>query len=152
KDRPVLALMSPHKSTDVLSQPAASKTIAGAVIVVAVETLPGGQLYVSGHAHPGAAIWLYLDDGFVAAAMASADGRFAVTTKEGVAPGSYRVRLDEVEPNSGALRARAEVPFNVPDTVVTVPAMASKRTDMATAQQSQLAVPRATVLPDGGSA
>ena len=67
---------------------------------------------------------------------------------------SYRVRLDEVESNSGAVRARAEVPFNVPDTVVTgsVPqATASKRPDIAAAQQPQLAAAAATVLPDGGS-
>jgi nucleoid-associated protein YgaU len=63
--------------------------------------------------------------------------------------------LDEVEPNSGAVRARAEVPFNVPDTMVTasVPAQApaSKRPDIAAAQQPQLAAAVATVLPDGGS-
>src|SRR5216684_2510048 len=49
---------------------------------------------------------------------AGADGRFAVTINEGVAPGNYRVRLDELESSSGAVRTRAEVPFNVPDTVV----------------------------------
>jgi nucleoid-associated protein YgaU len=72
-----------------------------------------------------------------------------------VAPGSYRVRLDEVETSSGAVRARAEVPFNVPDTAVTasVPAQAksSKRPDIAAAQQPRLAAAMATVLPDGGS-
>ena len=92
---------------------------------------------------------------FVASVTAGVDGRFAVTINEGVAPGSYRVRLDEVESNSGAVRARAEVPFNVPDTVVTasVPAQAtaSKRPDIAAAQQPQLAAAVATVLPDGGS-
>ena len=87
--------------------------------------------------------------------MAGADGRFAVTTNEGVAPGSYRVRLDEVESNSGAVRARAEVPFNVPDTAVTasVPALSttSKQPTIAAGQQLQLAAAAATVLPDGGS-
>jgi hypothetical protein len=74
---------------------------------------------------------------------------------EAVAPGSYRVRLDEVESNSGAVRARAEVPFNVPDTAVTasVPAQstASKQPNIAAGQQLQLAAAAATVLPDGGS-
>jgi nucleoid-associated protein YgaU len=99
---------------------------------------------------------LYLNDSFVASATAGADGRFAVTINEGVAPGSYRVRLDEVESNSGEVRARAEVPFNVPDTVVTasVPAQAtaSKRPDIAAAaKQPQLAARVATVPPDGDS-
>ena len=57
--------------------------------------------------------------------------------------------------NSGAVRARAEVPFTVPDTAVdaSLPAQAtvSKRSDIAPAQQRQLAAGVATVLPDGGS-
>jgi nucleoid-associated protein YgaU len=60
-----------------------------------------------------------------------------------------------VEPNSGAVCARAEVPFNVPDTVVTasVPAQATatKRPDVAAAQQPELAAAMAAVLPDKGS-
>jgi nucleoid-associated protein YgaU len=155
-DRPVVALMTPDKPTVVLSQPAAPNPIAGAVVVEAVETEPGGKLHVSGQARPGAAVRLYLNDSFVASVTAGADGRFAVTINEGVAPGSYRVRLDEVESNSGAVRARAEVPFNVPDTVVTasVPAQAtaSKQPDIAaTAKQPQLAAGVATVQPDGDS-
>jgi hypothetical protein len=154
-DRPVMALMTPDKPTVVLSQPAAPKPLAGAVVAEAVEIEPGGKLHVSGLARSGAAVRLYLNDSFVASVTAGADGRFAVTINEGVAPGSYRVRLDEVESNSGAVRARAEVPFNVPDTVVTASmpaqAAASKRPDIAAAQQPQLAAAVATVLPDGGS-
>jgi nucleoid-associated protein YgaU len=154
-DQPVVALMTPDKPTVVLSQPAAPKPMAGAVVVEAVEFEPGGKFHASGSARPGAALRLYLNDTFVASVTAGADGRFAVTINEGVAPGRYRVRLDEVESNSGAVRARAEVPFNVPDTVVTasVPAQdtASKRPDIVAAQQPQLAAAVANVLPDGGS-
>jgi nucleoid-associated protein YgaU len=99
---------------------------------------------------------LYLNDSLVASVTAGADGRFAVTINEGVTPGSYRVRLDEVESNSRAVRARAEVPFDVPDTVVSgsVPAQAtaSKRPDIATAaKHPQPAAAFGTVLSDGGS-
>src|SRR6267378_6704133 len=116
-DRPLVALMTPDKPTVMPSQPAAPKPMAGALVVEAVESEPGGKLHMSGRARPGAAVRLYLNDSFVASVTASADGRFAVTINEGIAPGSYRVRLDEVESNSG-VRARAEVPFNVPDTAV----------------------------------
>jgi nucleoid-associated protein YgaU len=154
-DRPVVALMTPDKPTVVLSQPAAAEPMAGAVVVDAVETEPGGKLYVSGHARPGAAVRLYLNDSFVASVKASTDGSFAVTINEGVAPGSYRVRLDEVGSNSGTVRARAEVPFNVPDAVVTasVPAraIASKRPDIAAPQQPKLAATVATIPPEKGS-
>src|SRR5882757_1929059 len=144
-DRPVVALMTPGKPTVVLSQPAAPNPAAGTVVVETVEIEPGGKLHVSGRARPGAAVRLYLNDSLIAPVTAGTDGRFAVTINKGVAPGSYRVRLDEVESNSDAVRARAEVPFNVPDTVVTgsVPAQSG--------QQPQLAAAVATVLPDGGS-
>jgi nucleoid-associated protein YgaU len=60
-----------------------------------------------------------------------------------------------VEPSSGAVRARAEVPFNVPNTAVTasVPAQSttSKQPNSPAGQQPQLAAATATVLPDGGS-
>jgi nucleoid-associated protein YgaU len=151
-DRPVVALMSPDKPTVVLSQPAASKPDAGTVVVEAVEIEPGGKFHVSGHARSGGALRLYLNDSFVASVTAGEDGRFAVTINEGIRPGSYRVRLDEVEAKSGAVRARAEVPFNVPDTVVTgsVPAAtASKRLEVAAAQGPQLAAAEATVPPEG---
>ena len=120
----------------------------------AVETEPGGKLHVSGQARPGAALRLYLNDSFVASVTAGTDGRFAVTINEGVAPGSYRVRIDEVGSNSGAVRARAEVPFKAPDTVTTsgpAQATSSKGTDIVAAQQPQLATAGTTVPPQGAS-
>jgi nucleoid-associated protein YgaU len=151
-ERPVVALMTPGKPTVVLSQPAAPKPMAGKVVVEAVETEPGGKFHVTGRARPGATVRLYLNDSFVASATAGADERFTVTINQGVAPGNYHVRLDEMEQNSGAVRARAEVPFNVPDTMVTasVPAQAtaSKRPGAAAAQQPQLAAAGSTVPPD----
>jgi len=154
-DRPVVALITPNKPTIMLSQPAAAtKPAAGAVVVEAVEIEPGGKFHVSGQARPGAALRLYLNDSFITSVTAAADGRFAVTINEGVAPGSYRVRVDEAS-SSGSVLARAEVPFNVPDTMVTasVPAQgtASKRSESAAAQQPQLAAAGAIVLPDRGS-
>ncbi len=156
KEAPVVALMRPNKPTVVLSQPATPKPLAGAVVVETVETEPGGKLHVSGHAHPGGAVRVYLNDSFVGSVIAGADGRFAITINEGVAPGSYRVRLDEVGSNSGTVHARAEVPFTVPDTLVTasVPThatTASKRPETAAAQQPQLAAAAFTVPPVGGS-
>jgi nucleoid-associated protein YgaU len=151
-ERPVVALITPDKPTVVLSQPDGPKPAAGAVVVEAVEIEPGGKFHVSGRARPGAAMRLYLNDSFVASVTAGADGRFAVTINEGVAPGNYRVRLDEAS-SSGTVRARAEVPFNVPDTTASVSAQAttSKRPDTAASQQPRLAAAGATVLPDGGS-
>jgi len=150
-DRPVVALITPNKPTIMLSQPAAAKPAAGAVVVETVEIEPGGKFHVSGQARPGAALRLYLNDSFITSVTAGADGRFAVTINEGVAPGSYRVRLDEAS-SSGSVRARAEVPFNAPDITASVAqATAAKRPDSAAPQQPQLAAAGAIVLPDSGS-
>src|SRR4051812_30073370 len=142
--------MRPNKPTKVLSQPAAPKPAAGVVSVEAVETEPGGKLHVSGRARAAATVRLYLNDSFIASATADPDGRFAVTINKGVVAGNYRVRLDEVDGTSGSVRAGAEVPFSVPDTVVTgsVTAPAVKRQDTAAAPQPQLAAADGAVTPD----
>lgn len=119
-ERPVVALVTPNKPTIVLSQPGAAKPASGsAVVVEAVEVDAGGKFHVSGKAKPNSAVRLYLNEAPVASVTSGADGRFAVTINEGVRPGSYRVRLDEIEAGSGKVSARAEVPFNVPDKTVT---------------------------------
>jgi LysM repeat protein len=148
-DRPIVALVTPDKPTVVLSQPAGPNPAAGAVVVETVEIEPGGKFHVSGQARPRTALRLYLNESFITSVTAGADGRFAVTINEGVAPGSYRVRVDEAS-SFGTVRARAEVPFNAPDTAASVSAQAtaSKRPDTA---GPQLAAAGATVLPDSGS-
>jgi nucleoid-associated protein YgaU len=145
-DQPVVALITPNKPTVMLSQPAAPKPAAGAVVVETVEMEPGGKFHVSGQARPGAALRLYLNDSFITSVTAGTDGRFAVTINEGVAAGSYRVRVDEAS-SSGTVRARAEVPFSVPDTTASVTAQA-KRADIAA---PRLAAAGTTVLPDSSS-
>jgi nucleoid-associated protein YgaU len=116
-EQPVVALMTPDKPTLVLSKPAGANPISGSVAVETVETEASGKLHVGGRSPAGAAVRLYLNDSFLASTTAAADGRFAFTINGGVAPGKYRVRLDEVAPGSGAVRSRAEVPFTVPETV-----------------------------------
>ena len=147
-ERPVVALVTPNKPTVVLSQPGAPKPGTGALVVETVEIEPGGKFHVSGQARPGAALRLYLNDSFVTSVTAGADGRFAVTINEGVAPGSYRVRLDEAS-SSGTVRARAEVPFNVPDPTASVSAQATSTLPDSAAPR--LAAAGTTVLPDSGS-
>lgn len=150
-EKPVVALMTPDKPSVVLSQPAAPKPMAGMVVIEAVEMEPSGKFHVTGRARPGAEVRLYLNDSFIASVTAGPDERFAVTINEGISPGSYRVRLDELGSNSGTVHARAEVPFNVPDAVVTasVQAVPPKRTDMVSPapQHTQLAAATPTTLP-----
>jgi nucleoid-associated protein YgaU len=148
-EKPVVALLTPDKPSVVLSQPAAPKPMAGTVVIETVEMEPSGKFHVTGRSRPGAEVRLYLNDSFIASVTAGPDERFAVTINEGISPGSYRVRLDELGSNSGTVRARAEVPFNVPETVVTASAqaMASKRPDMVAPQHTQLAAATPTTIP-----
>ncbi|MFB9262333.1 LysM peptidoglycan-binding domain-containing protein [Bradyrhizobium erythrophlei] len=152
KERPMVALMAPGKPIRVLSQPPAATPAAGKMAVEAIETEAGGKLHVSGQAAPGATVRLYLNDSLIASATADESGHLAVTINKGVAAGDYRVRLDDVDPGSGKVRARAEVPFNVPDTTTTAsipaPATSSARADMAT---PRLAAATAPAVPDGRS-
>jgi nucleoid-associated protein YgaU len=152
REQPVVALMTPNKPTVVLSQPAQPKQETAAVVVEAVEIEAGGKFHVSGRARSGAPVRLYLNDSFIASVTAGADGRFAVTVNEGIGPGNYRVRLDEVDSKSGTVRGRAEVPFNAPDPVVTasVPPRTSptKQPDSGALPQSKVADAAGAALPD----
>jgi nucleoid-associated protein YgaU len=153
-EKPVVALMTPDKPSIVLSKPAAPKPTAGMVVIEAVEMEPSGKFHVSGRSRPGAEVRLYLNDSFIASVTAGPDERFAVTINEGISPGNYRVRLDELGSNSATVHARAEVPFNVPEGVVTasVQAVAPKRPDMVAPQHTQLAAATPIAIsPDNGS-
>lgn len=85
-----------------------------AVKIVSVEAEEGGRLFVSAQASPGATIRLYLNETLVAPGGAGGDGRVTFAIGRGVRPGGYRVRLDDVDPVSGAVKSRAEVEFRVP--------------------------------------
>ncbi len=133
REQPVVALTAPNRPSVVLSQPGSQANSPtgtamsgnGVVAVQSVESEPGGRLHVSGRAPAGAALRLYLNDSFLAAGTASADGRLAFSIDGGVKPGGYRVRIDQVDAGSGAVRGRAEVPFEMPDTVTAAPSPAN---------------------------
>ncbi|ODM71464.1 peptidoglycan-binding protein [Bradyrhizobium elkanii] len=158
RERPMVALMAPDKPVRVLSQPAATAA-AGKVAIEAVETEPDGKLHVSGQAAPGATVRLYLNGSLITSATADEAGHLSVTINKGVTAGNYQVRLDDVDPTSGKVRARAEVPFNVPDTMTTasipVSPTSSGRADVAkpqlaaaaTATASDVKSPSAVIVP-----
>ncbi len=120
KDQPVVALMTPDKPSVVLSKPSEPGVSGGSVVVESVEAEAGGKkLFVSGRATPGALVRLYLNDGYHSTATADGSGRVAFTAAVAnddstSLSGDLRVRLDDVDRASGAIKSRAEVPFAVP--------------------------------------
>jgi nucleoid-associated protein YgaU len=75
--------------------------------------------------------------------------------KQATSKQSVVVALDEVESSSGAVRSRAEVPFNVPETMVANRSVLDQAVGSSQAHQpSQPQLPHATAaspLSDGGS-
>lgn len=84
------------------------------VKITAVDAEQGGRLFVSGQGAPGATVRLYLNDTFIAPGNVGGDGKVSFAIGRGVRPGDYQVRIDDVDPVSGAVKSRAEVAFNVP--------------------------------------
>lgn len=128
--KPLVALTAPDGPTSVLSQPdPAPKAGPGAkstpLRIVSVDAQENGRLFVSSEAPPGAAVRLYLNDTLIAPAQAGADGKVTFTIGKGVRPGAYRVRVDQVDSETGKVRIRAEVPFTVPEPAVRVAARAT---------------------------
>jgi nucleoid-associated protein YgaU len=84
------------------------------VAITGVEAEEGGSFVATGVAPPGSETRLYLNGAFVAKILADLTGAWALKIEKGMRPGSYTVRADGVEPASGKVLRRAEVPFVFP--------------------------------------
>jgi nucleoid-associated protein YgaU len=92
------------------SSPAGSR-----VAIQTVEADAAGGLIAKGLAEPNAIVRLYLNDADVADARTKADGRWSLTIKNGMIPGSYLMRADEISPGRAAVVASANTPFDYPE-------------------------------------
>jgi nucleoid-associated protein YgaU len=146
-----------------------------------------GDAVIAGTATPGATVELLRNGEFHDRTVADRSGQFVMVPprlpagdyeltlrsqqpdgKQAISKQSVAVALAELESSTGALQSRAEVPFNVPDTVGTnrsapdqafgsaqarqssqPPSQTAKRQDTAVSQPPRLAA--ATPLSDGGS-
>jgi nucleoid-associated protein YgaU len=82
--------------------------------IVSIDAQDGGRLFVTARAAAGSSLRLYLNDTLIAPATVARDGTATFTISKGVRPGDYRVRLDLVDPVTGKVRDRVEVPFTAP--------------------------------------
>ncbi|MEL6064328.1 MULTISPECIES: LysM peptidoglycan-binding domain-containing protein [unclassified Methylobacterium] len=128
RDRqPLVALTAPDAATLVLSQPGAPGSRAAAAAasgapgpgqptrIASVDVQENGRLFVTATGTPGAALRLYLNDTLIAPGRVGPDGRASFTIGRGMKPGPYRVRIDQIDPATGKVEARAEVPLAVPE-------------------------------------
>lgn len=162
-DQPTVILSRPDAPANPASVASSGAAASGAAIsaglgssaprpevkIATVETQGNGQLLVSGLAAPGATLRLYLNDAFVAPGAATKDGKLAFSIERGIRAGDYRVRLDDVDPATGQVKSRVEVPFTVP------PAVASASTGTSRPPQrlsEEAGRRRATVVASAGTA
>jgi len=135
RDRqPLVALTAPDAATVVLSQPGAAEPAKGAVAqagkapgtaasdekgqaaqIASVDVQDNGRLFVTATGIPGAKLQLYLNDTLIAPGSVGPDGRASFTIGRGIKPGQYQVRIDQIDPRTGKVAARAEVPLAVPE-------------------------------------
>lgn len=69
-----------------------------------------GRIELSGEAPPGAPIRVYVDNRPAAMVIADAKGHWTTGLDEPLSPGTYTLRLDQLDP-SGQTTARLETPF-----------------------------------------
>ncbi|MCB4802598.1 LysM peptidoglycan-binding domain-containing protein [Methylobacterium brachiatum] len=135
RDRqPLVALTAPDAATVVLSQPGAPEAATGtgspaakapgapatagkapATQIASVDVQENGRLFVTATGIPGAKLRLYLNDTLIAPGSVGPDGRASFTIGRGVKPGQYQVRIDQIDPRTGKVATRAEVPLAVPE-------------------------------------
>ncbi len=80
------------------------------VAVGAVDYDDDGDVALSGTAPPGSTVQVYVDNEPIGSAVANDQGRWVVIPDRAVDPGSYSLRVDQVEPD-GKVVARAQIPF-----------------------------------------
>ena len=150
KGNVVVALSEPGKATEILvpippdltaagdlavnKLPAAGATVqvqvqaqaetgarAGVAIIV-VEAEDTGTLYASGTAAKDASVRLYLNETYLDTAQVGTEGKWSLKVVKGITPGTYNVRVDDVEAATGKVLSRAEVKFDFAPKVAEAPA------------------------------
>jgi nucleoid-associated protein YgaU len=168
--RPLVALTAPDAPTVVLSQPdapapggkvataapgggrrpgaEAGPGAAQPTRIVSADVQGNGRLFVTASGAPGTPLRLYLNETLIAPGTIGPDGRASFTIGRGIKPGQYQVRIDQVDPATGKVAARAEVPLSVPET-----AQVATREPAATpGHDAAKALPRGERKPAVGSA
>ena len=105
---PLAVATGPDSAPQVLTGPASARP--GKLGLGAVDYGEHGDLRLAGQAPPGARVRVYADDHPVGTATAGPDGRWTLAPRHPIAPGTRRLRLDQLGTN-GRVTARLELPF-----------------------------------------
>lgn len=155
----VVALSEPGKATEILVPIAPDLTGAGdlavnklpaagvqtkgdpsvraGVAIIVVEAEDAGTLYASGTAAKDASVRLYLNDTYLDTAKVGSEGKWSLKVAKGITPGTYNVRVDDVDAATGKVLSRAEVKFDFAPKAAD--ASAATETQSASTAESQAA-------------
>lgn len=109
---PALAVLEPPgpAAPRLLQAPGAAGPRQPAMDLDALDYDEHGAVRFAGHAPPGAAVRLYVDNQAVGDAVADAQGRWTLVPDAAIAPGTHRLRVDQLGA-TGRVTARVELPF-----------------------------------------
>jgi len=105
----LVVLAEPGKASRVLQGPGVPSD-AGSLVLEAVDYDENGNVIVSGTSDAGATVRIYLNDKLIGDSVADGDGHWELRPGGSVAPGTYAMRIDQLDVN-GQVAARVEVPF-----------------------------------------
>lgn len=105
----LVVLAEPGRASRVLQGPGVPSD-AGNLVLEAVDYDENGNVIISGIADPGATVQIYLNDNAIGSGVADADGHWELHPGGAVAPGTYAMRIDQLNAG-GKVVARVEVPF-----------------------------------------
>jgi nucleoid-associated protein YgaU len=89
-----------------------AKPAASQVVVSTVEADTSGNLFVAGTAAtPDDPIRVYLDGALLGETKPTQGGTWLLEVHHELSPGTYKIRADQIDPASGQVMIRAEVPF-----------------------------------------
>ena len=108
---PEVASAEPAKPVDEKPSTPAPPKIVPEIAVTAVEADTAGALFVAGTANTPAPVRVYLDGAVIGEATPSPSGTWLLEIQREMPPATYDVRADQVDPATGEVIVRAEVPF-----------------------------------------
>ncbi len=119
------------------------------VTIEAVEAETAGALYAAGASNPGTTIRVYFDGELIGETRAGDEGRWLLETDRKLSAGKYAVRVEQVVPQDGNVRARREVSFTRSEELVSlIPATNSAKTDRPDSDGTSQTASNAPQLPN----
>ncbi|GLK67535.1 LysM peptidoglycan-binding domain-containing protein [Hansschlegelia plantiphila] len=148
---PSRVLAMPQRETAAAEKPR-SADAAGGLSVGAVDA-ENGRFFVQGAAASGAQLRIYLNGSFIAGPVAGPDGRWSLKVEQGLAPGDYDLRVDQIENDAGKVIGRALARFAYrPDAGETAKAEPAPTAASGTADGKQAAAVPADSAPSPANA